>query len=313
LVSLCLFLKDYLRLNFDLQRIVEKYSEWVSDDTYMILSRWNKEEWKNDVYAVKCAKRGNDVYRSRVESRFRGLAYKAADFEFFEPRARGAKATRALWATLTYDTKLCSYKEAWERIGIEFNGFMAHVRRHFGKVSCCRVFESFENGYPHIHCILLFQEHSFSVFRDTKSQFRIHEKDLIAQGWHSNVDVKAMSSLAGGFSYLKKYLLKGIDFEKADSKGLKTLALCWIYRKRAFSVSGSFRKALNDLITDLHNSNKKLVQVTLSGELIEEERFVLLGFVGSDVLELDKDCWFALLTSTQIDSVNRSLNEFKRF
>ena len=50
----------------------------------------------------------------------------------------------------------------------------------------------------------------------------MHEKDIIAQGWHSNVDVKAMSSLAGGFSYLKKYLLKGIDFENADSKGLKT-------------------------------------------------------------------------------------------
>ena len=139
-----------------------------------------------------------------------------------------------LWATLTYDTKLCSYKEAWEQIGIEFNSFMAYVRRHFGKVSCCRVFESFENGYPHIHCILLFQEYTFSVFRDVKGQFRVHEKDIIAQGWHSNVDVKAMSSLAGGFSYLKKYLLKGIDFESADSKGLKTLALCWVYPKKSF-------------------------------------------------------------------------------
>jgi hypothetical protein len=133
---------------------------------------------------------------------------------------------------------------------------MAYVRRHFGKVSCCRVFESFENGYPHIHCILLFQEYTFSVFRDAKSQFRVHEKDAIAKGWHSNVDVKAMSSLAGGFSYLKKYLLKSINLENADSKGLKTLALCWLYLKRAFSVSGSFRKSLTDLITQLHNSNK---------------------------------------------------------
>jgi hypothetical protein len=37
----------------------------------------------------------------------------------------------------------------------------------------------------------------FSVFRDAKGQFRIHEKDIFAEGWHSNVDVKAMSSLVG--------------------------------------------------------------------------------------------------------------------
>lgn len=90
------FLKDYLRLNFDLPRIVEKYAEWVSEDKYMILARWNKEKWKNDVYAVKCAKRVNDVYRSRVESRFRGLKRKSEDWFFFNARARGAKATRAL-------------------------------------------------------------------------------------------------------------------------------------------------------------------------------------------------------------------------
>jgi hypothetical protein len=47
-----------------------------------------------------------------------------------------------------------------EQIGIEFNNFMAYIRSNFGKVSCCRVFESFQNGYLHIHCILLFQEYT---------------------------------------------------------------------------------------------------------------------------------------------------------
>jgi len=42
-----------------------------------------------------------------------------------------------------------------------------------------------------------------------------------------------------------------------------SLALCWVYRKKAFAVSGSFSKALADLITNLHNSNKSLVQMTL--------------------------------------------------
>jgi hypothetical protein len=268
----------------------------------MILSKWNNKKWKNDVVAVKCSKRGNDVYRSRVKSRFVGLSHKAEKLEFFNPKDRNnEKTTCALWTTLTYDTKLCSYKEAWEQIGIEFNNFMAFVRSNFGKVSCCRVFESFENGYPHIHCILLFQEYTFSVFRDAKGQFRVHEKDIIAQGWHSNVDVKAMSSLAGGFSYLKKYLLKGIDFERADSKGLKTLALCWVYRKRAFSVSGRFRKALADLITQLHNSNKPTAQITLLGEIIPEERYFLLGFVDGEKLLIEKNTWFAILNLEQLD------------
>jgi hypothetical protein len=310
LTSLRAVLKDYIKYNFPLEQITEKYTDWVSEDTYMILSKWNKEKSKNDVYAVKCSKRGNDVYHSRVKSRFVGLSHKAEKLTFFNPKDRSnEKTTSALWVTLTYDTKLRSYNEAWEQIGVEFNNFMAYIRRNFGKVSCCRVFESFENGYPHIHCILLFQESIFSVFRDTNGQFRVHEKDKIAQGWHSNVDVKAMSSLAGGFSYLKKYLLKGIDFETADSKGLKTLSLCWIFRKRAFSVSGIFRKALSDLITDLHNSNKPLVQITLLGEIIPNEKFFLLGFVAGKDIKLEEDTWFTILNSEQIDLLNICLKE----
>jgi hypothetical protein len=261
----------------------------------MIFTKWNRKKWKNDVYAVKCSKRGNDVYRSRVESRFRGLRRHSEDVVFFNPKDRGKNTTRALWITLTYDTKRCSYTDAWENIGVEFNRFMSYLRRNFGKISSCRVFESFENGHPHIHCIVVF-EHLFSVFRDSKGKFRIREKEIIAQGWHSNVDVKAMSSLAGGLSYLKKYLMKGIDVEKADSKGLKTLALCWIYRKRAFSVSGQFRQALSDLISYLHNSNKKTVQVTLSGNVLMEEKFYLLGFANAKEIGLKKNCWFVLLT-----------------
>lgn len=300
MVSLNGFLKDYARLNYSLEKIVEKYVDWVSEDTYMILTRWNKAKWKNDVFAVKCAKRGNDVYHSRVERRFRGLSNKAEKFAFFNPKDRGDKKTRALWVTLTYDTVLCSFRQAWEEIGVEFNGFMSYVRSRFGEVSCCRVFESFDNGYPHIHCILLFEEHEFSVFRDRKGQFRVNEKAVIAEGWHSNIDVKAMSSMAGGFSYLKKYLLKGVDFERADSKGLKTLALCWVFRKRAFAVSGAFRKALTDLIVDLHNSNKKHVQVNLFGEKLFEERFFLLGFVVGKDIDIKGNVWFMQLTMLQI-------------
>ena len=273
----------------------------------MILSQWDKDKGKNNLFAVKCAKRGNDVYRSRVSRRFKGVASRAENAVFFNPKDRGIKRTRALWVTLTNDTKRCSFKEAWVNIGVEFNRFTAFVRKKFGTVSCCRVFESFENGYPHIHCILLFKSTWFNVFRDKKGQFRIHSKKIIAVGWHSNVDVKAMSSLQRGLSYQKKYLLKNIDVESADSKALKTLALCWAYRKRAFSVSGLFRKLLSDLITYLHNSNHTWHQTTLSGEIIELEKFVVIGFVPADVVRLKKGNWFTKLDPKCIREVAEHL------
>jgi len=237
MVSLKAFRRDYELFDYSLPEIQEHYLEWVKETMYMILSQWNKKKQRYDLFGVKCAKRGNDVYRKRVSSRFKGIVSRAENAVFFNPKDRGVKRTRALWVTLTYDTKRCSFKDGWVNIGVEFNRFMAFTRKKFGTVSCCRVFESFENGHPHIHCILLFKSTWFNVFRDKKGQFRIHSKRIIALGWHSNVDVKAMSSLQGGLSYQKKYLLKNIDVENADSKALKTLALCWAYRKRAFSVS----------------------------------------------------------------------------
>ncbi len=102
--------------------IVERYEEWVADVRYMILSRWDGA--KNEVFAVKCAKRGNDVYRWRVYRRFQGLSSRADELVFFNPRDRGVKKTNALWVTLTYDVKRCSFKEAWRNIGIELRAHM---------------------------------------------------------------------------------------------------------------------------------------------------------------------------------------------
>ncbi|MDI9578409.1 MAG: hypothetical protein QM398_09790, partial [Thermoproteota archaeon] len=73
MVSLNAFQKDYLRQNFPIDYIVEVFKEWTSEPTYMILSKLNLDKLKNDVFAVKCAKRGNDVYKSRVKKRFTGL------------------------------------------------------------------------------------------------------------------------------------------------------------------------------------------------------------------------------------------------
>jgi hypothetical protein len=318
-------LREYEEFGLSVSEIVDKYSEWVSEDRYMILNRVKmktvrvrdsrKNEYftadfpvESEYFALKCSKRGNDVYRQRVYRRFKGLASLTEKTVFFNPKNRSLdKRTRALFLTLTYDTKLCSLYDAWVTLGYELNRYMAYVRKHLGKISCCRVFEAFQNGYPHIHCILLFEKKEFKVFRDKKGQFRVKEKDIFAAGWRSHTDVKALWSLGRGLSYLKKYLLKSIDKENKDSKALKTLALCWLFNKRAFSVSGKFRQTLTDLIKTKHNSNQKPKQITLEGEIVQEYIYKVLGFVPADIVRLKHDKWFNELTDIQIKIVEKYL------
>lgn len=57
----------------------------------------------------------------------------------------------------------------------------------------------------------------------------------------------------------------------------------------------------------MHNSNCQLRQVTLSGEVLLEFRYYVIGFVPADVVRLNKDVWFSKLKSEQVDSVDRFL------
>ena len=45
----------------------------------------------------------------------------------------------------------------------------------------------------------------------------------------------------------------------------------------------------------------------LFGDFLPGEKFFLLGFVAADVVGLEKDVWFTLLNSDQIDSLNQPL------
>jgi len=58
----------------------------------------------------------------------------------------------------------------------------------------------------------------------------------------------------------------------------------------------------------MHNSNRQLQQVTLSGEIIQEEKFHVIGFVPADVVRLEKDVWFRKMGSEQISSIEQFLS-----
>ena len=55
-----------------------------------------------------------------------------------------------------------------------------------------------------------------------------------------------------------------------------------------------------------------MVQVSLSGEVLREERFSVLGFVPIDVLGLSEDIWFSVLSSKQVSSIDQFLSESRQ-
>jgi hypothetical protein len=316
------FLNQYRDIEIPTEDITQAYTSWVQEDRYMILERlkptWDAPKsstmFEKETIAVKSAKRGNDVYSQRVLSRFGMFEDLLTDLNltYFD---RGKTRTQVLFLTLTYDTKLCSQHQAWKTLSKFYNLFMSKMRRVFGSISSARTFESFENGYPHVHAVLLFNDFSFPVqeiANEKGHKILVIDDDLkggIAAMWHSWVDIKGVGNVSESINYLKKYISKCTNFDVADSKGIKTLAQCWAYRKRAYCLAGIFRQRMSDLIGHMQNSNSKTLQLTLKNEKLEENKWSCLGFVSIEVLGIEPFIWHLQLSGELLDRVYDDLQE----
>ena len=307
---------------YDFEDIIEKYEAWVLDHRYMVMSHL-REAWKTDAgeyeyLAVKCAKRGNDVYVSRVDSRLYDLGFRVPNMDFdFEKYPY----TNILFVTLTYDTKLCSFDVAWKNIATEFNLWKANIRKKFGDFSVFRCFEAFENGHPHIHLIAVFKEQYFKVFKsyeqgkDGKMHkvWLVTDKEFFEPYWHSWTKIKAVYNLKAGLNYLTKYIMKCAEYQHDDNKGKITLAMCWVFRKKAFYVSGQFRQALSDLIGYLCISKTRKIQVDIFNTELEANSWRVLGFIGASLLDLNVEIWALELTKEQINACYSEWEKYKQY
>ena len=299
---------------------------WRDLPEYMILKKeyvGHGEPQDPEYFAVKCSKRGNDVYQRRIKTRFGWLSREISDKKFFEIRdfqVGKAVKTSLLWVTLTWDPARGDLIQAWETLGKDFNRFMSALRRRYGRISYLRVWEAYESGYPHVHVVMLFEEAEFSVFphfskKEGKLTFRIHEKREISELWHSHVDIQAISSLSNVFTYLRKHQEKivlglsgsiqegdsKVGFDLEHVKGLRTLFLSWIFRKRSFSVSGDFRERIHDLISHLHNSNMLNGQISLMGEMVPEWKYTFMGIWSGEELGIPPFIWVKKLEKAEIE------------
>jgi hypothetical protein len=302
--------------NEDLDLLESLYAYWRDFNEFLVLRclRVNPKTFSNDwqYVGVKCSKRGNDVYSLRIKKRLDWLG-NCENVKFFDASdftTNKKVLTSALWLTLTYDVKRCSRFEAQEKIGQEWNGLISALRRRYGRISVLRTWEDSLQGYPHIHAVCLFHDASFTVFQhlaenDKKEiglQYRIVEKNEIASYWHSHVDVQAVSSTRKLFSYIRKYQTKTL-LNSDSPKGVRTMALTWLFRQRSFSVSGDFRTRLHDLIELMHNSNMVEVQSRLDGSLEDRSVWEFVGVFSGSELGVRGNVWSVNLSSSQIETV----------
>ena len=96
------------------------------------------------------------------------------------------------------------------------------------------------------------------------------------------MDVFALDSLGSGVGYVVKYLTKVhrvLLQEECDDKMVLTLAMMWIFRKRAFSISSGFKDLVD--VQTVDENGVVVGQVDLEGKPIY--KWYLVGFWASDL------------------------------
>jgi len=259
--------------NPDLEKIVEAFIYWSSFVEYLVFRRENIHTYEKTYKMAKASKRGNDVYSAKLRKRLNHL-YNLPQIEFFDYKDRSKRQfSKAIFVTLTYARNL-RLDEAWELVGSDFNRWISAMRKRYGRIEVIRCWEAQEDGYPHIHCILVFHDVDFETFF-YNGKWRVSKKRELEKYWAWGFsDMFALYSLGAGVGYVMKYVTKvnnALLAEKRNQKDVLSLALLWIFRKRAFSVSKNFGLFLVEVKDDCPYG-----QVDLEGESIY--RWYLVGF-----------------------------------
>jgi len=281
--------------NLDLEGLLRFYRGWRDLNEYGVMQRLDDDGIgrKKEFIAVKCSKRGNDVYQSRIRNRFGLIERFGKDVEFFSFH-EDRPIVSVLFVTLTW-RGVGSLSESWENNGIMFNRWINNLRWKYGALSYVRSWEATERGYAHVHLMILFHEARFHGFKTINDEgelvWRIEEKSEFEKGWPFFIDVRAPRSWGAVVRYIKKRALYGTD--KADDAdiGDRTLALMFLFRKRSFALSIDLLAKLGDLIASLHNS--KLDQAKLLEGFVK--KWAWIGVYTADELGLDGSEWAAEL------------------
>lgn len=267
---------DHPELDVILQSVDGQYASWLCEDVFICFEEIDVDgRTVLSRYLSKASKRGNDVYNQRQALRFKALkmAISGRDKRRKERglrRYRTRGKTRMLFVTFTWAHGAdYSIGEAWDCLGAEYHRWAAGMRRKYGRFSQFRVWEGQSNGYPHIHAMLVFDDHRFDTFLHG-AKWRVGaegegraERDAMADRWkHGFVDVQGVMDPRAGVSYVLKYVGgqgKGKDPHPrpgGPSMTIRTMSLCWLFEKRQFAMSGVFVDLIKSCTSETEKPEK---------------------------------------------------------
>ena len=303
----------------DIPVLSEAFKYWRDYAEYLLLKGENRINGKEMFVAVKCSKRGNDVFSNRLDRKV-GILGELEGINLFSLKDFDNKPympSNLLWVTLTFNPNLCSLNDAWDSISYCWNLWITNMRNKYGKIKALKFIEAFPDpngkafGYPHIHAVLLFEEKTFNAFptvetgKDGKTGvvYRIKERDEIkSQGkWSAFSDIKAIYSGKALGGYLRKHCKNTHGGD--DPSALTTQSILWLKKKQTFSMSSGFSRDLHDLISGLHNSKTCWAQETLEGEVLDDWVWSAHGVRSGFDVGADCNFWAVSLSAEKFHSL----------
>lgn len=252
-------------------------------------------QWVNK----KSVKRGNDVYVSLLKEKFRPMIESSRNMDFFSTvvndHRKRIRRTRMLYLTGTCDhAKTGDIVASWTSFGLMWNRFTTSLRDVFGKLAYIRTWQSQENGYPHFHALVYFNDFEFTaVYKSQDSSWRIHNRqqvvtdrktgdkepciDVLVDRWKwGGLEVKCCDSSREALKDLLKYVLRDLEGGESDL----TNAMVWYFQKKSFSVSKSFMALFGAFDepsnADLINAEGVTQEVTQDDKLVAIDVFPLI-------------------------------------
>jgi len=259
----------------DLTYVSNQYTSWAKEPISILYG--HKDNPMSCEYR-RVAKRGNSIYRRMINQRVDIVFQKLSELgvEKYLVRQDGHRfLSNSFLISLTYDTKArfgtpTRRYDAWNELSNKLNIFLTCLRHRYNINFLYRVFESTQNGYPHVHLLVIFDtalevvRHKDS-WRLSRSVLRDIKKDISSIWSLGYIDIRAVYSLAGLDVYLRKDLDKQLRLK--CKQAVLSCALNWLFRKRSFSisVSGKFVDSINTSVIQIEPAIQQLTEAKKDG------------------------------------------------